>query len=45
MTPRDQRTPEEMQNIAEESDMSHISTLVQDELNRLRDDEVESEAA
>jgi hypothetical protein len=35
MTSRDQRTPEAMQEIAEEAGLSHISTLLEEELARL----------
>ncbi|MDP9308186.1 MAG: hypothetical protein M3P15_07735 [Actinomycetota bacterium] len=48
MTPRNERTPEEMQTIATEADVKHISSLIADELARLTEDTLadhEEEAA
>jgi hypothetical protein len=35
MTPRNERTPEDMREIAEEAGVSHVSTLLEEELARL----------
>jgi hypothetical protein len=35
MTPRDEHTPEVMREIAEEVGVSHVSTLLEEELTRL----------